>query len=500
MKMNNKKLENISAFIDDELNNTDKNIVSDELKNDINLQKEMNSLNQLKELVNELKPLPQDPYFETRLFEKIKQEKARSWHAFFLNKPIMAISAVTLILMVVFKFYPSIFTGFIDEQKANLMDIYAANLRPFILNVGLSSDDIFNFAFNKTITLDKEKNQVLFVGVDESGKDYFEVKFEQPQKLENNVNMASFVKSLKLNENQKKEFDSILLSYSSDLASQILVNDNKTVAVNPNILNYQNALRAEVMAFASRANKDAFARIFSVSPDLQSNEDLTKLVKNIKSVNNKNYLVITPDTIFSSSLDVDRALLSAEVGRMKNQIKNSTRELAYINDDSKVFVKWERENPVSKKNDLKIVVSEDFCKVEIPEFSIPEIPSFGNINSAIESAMSQFREMNVSIKIDSLGKKNSYSFKYKSTEKDSPKGFEVRTNMPDMNLKSLDSLQSIFKFFNDDTVMFNSKELRKEMERVKKEMERFREEMEKMRRELNPNTTPTKKEKSPIEI
>ncbi|MBX2975511.1 MAG: hypothetical protein KF721_05215, partial [Ignavibacteriaceae bacterium] len=106
MKMNNKKLENISAFIDDELNNTDKNIISDELKNDLNLQKEMNSLNQLKELVNELKLLPQDPYFETRLFEKIKQENARSWHAFFLNKPIMAISAVTLILMVVFKFYP----------------------------------------------------------------------------------------------------------------------------------------------------------------------------------------------------------------------------------------------------------------------------------------------------------------------------------------------------------------------------------------------------------
>jgi hypothetical protein len=500
MKPNNKKLESLSSFLDDELNATEKELIVDQLKSDLSLQKEFQNLKENKDLVHGIKPLPEDHYFETRLLERIKSEKQKVWYSFFVKKPVIVFASVTLVLMTIFRFYPGIFTGFIDEQKANLMDLYAANLKPFIFNVGLNSDDIFNFAFNKTITLDKEKNQVLLVGIDEAGKDFFEVKFDKKNENENKVNLASFVESLELDSKQKKQFDSILLSYSDDLASQILVDENKTVAVNPNILNYQNALKAELMAFASQANKVAFTKYFPVSVGVHDTQELSKMVKNVKKNDNNNYFVFTPDTIFTSSLDVDKALLRSEISRHKDRL-NFSKEINELNDDLRVFVRSNNSKNVKPNKELKIVVNDDFLKVEIPEFAVPDIqlPNLVNMNSAIEAAFGQIRDMKVNIRIDTVGKKQSFTMKYKE-KKGSSSGFDVQVNAPEISGQSLDSLQSVFKFFMQDTVMFNSKELRKEMERVKKEMRHFREEMEKMRKELNPGSAPTKKEKTPIEI
>jgi hypothetical protein len=500
MKINNKKLESLSSLLDDELNPTEKELLTDELKSDVSLQKELQSIKEIKDLVNGIKPLPEDHYFETRLFERIKSEKLKVWYSFLFRKPIIIFASVTLILMAIFRFYPGIFVGFIDEQKANLMDLYAANLKPFIFNVGLNSDDIFDFAFNRSITLDKENNQVLLFGVDEAGKDFFEVKFEDGKKNENKVNLASFVESLELDSKQKKQFDSILLSYSDDLASQILVNENKTVAVNPNIVNYQNALKADVMAFAAQANKTAFAKIFPVNVGVHNVEDIAKLVSNVKKSDNNNYFVFTPDTIFTSSFDVDKALLKSEISRFKDQIVVN-KDMKGFDDEVRVFVRSSNSNSQRSNKELKIVVNDDFCKVEIPDFAIPDIqlPNLVGMNEAIEIAFGQMRDMKVNIKIDTVGKKQSFSMKY-NDKKGNKSGFDIQLDSRGLGLQSLDSLQNVFKFFMQDTVMVNSKELRKEMERVKKEMQFFREEMEKMRKELNPESTPTKKEKTPIEI
>jgi hypothetical protein len=500
MKINNKKLEELSSLLDDELNPTQKELLTDEVKSDLNLQKELQSMQGIKDLVNSINPLPEDHYFETRLYERIKSEKIKVWYSFLLRKPVIIFASVTLVLMTIFKFYPGIFVGFIDEQKANLMDLYTANLKPFIFNVGLNSDDIFNFAFNRSITLNKENNQVLLFGVDEAGKDFFEVKFEGNRQNENKVNLASFVESLELDSRQKKQFDSILLSYSDDLASQILVDENKTVAVNPNIINYQNALKAEVMAFAAQANKAAFAKFFPVTVGVHNTEDIAKIVTNVKKSDNNNYFVFTPDTIFTRSLDVDKALLKSEISRFKDQIVIS-KDVKEFDDEVRVFVRSNNSKSIKSNNELKIVVNDDFCKVEIPDFAIPDmhLPNLVGMNEAIEAAFGNIRDMKINIKIDTSAKKQSFNFKY-NDKKGARSGFDVQVNTEGLNLQSFDSLQNVFKFFMQDTLMSNSKELRKEIERAKKEMQHFREEMEKMRKELNPEPNSGKKEKTPIEI
>lgn len=502
MKIIDKKFQNLSAYIDEELNQTDKLLFEEQLKTDSSLLQEYIKQKNIKNSISELKPLPEDNYFETRLFERLKTEKQSNKFSFLFRKPIVIFASFTIVLMLVFKFSPGFFPGLFEEQKSNLIDLYADNLKPFMLTSGLNADDIFNFAFNKRITLNKAQNQILVMGIDDNGNDYFEVKVEKnsipPQ---NNVSLASFVSALQLNKKQKKQVDSILISYSNDLASQILVNENKTVAVNPHIVNYQNALRADLMAFASQANSKIFERIFPSEKKIGNQTELAEMVLQIKQKKNAdNYVFITPDTIFSQSLDVDKALIHFEVERAKNQAVVGFGNVPSSN-HSQNFVKNKKSPNIVTDRGFKVFVDEDYCKVEIPNFAIPVIPfpNFDVINEQIESAFGHMRDMQISIRIDSAGRKSSLSVKAKIGKQNSTREYIDKLNASNESGQSLDSLQSFFKYFFQDTVMFKSKELQREMERVKKEMEYFRKEMERMRKEFQPQVSP-KPDKKPIEI
>ena len=45
-----------------------------------------------------------------------------------------------------------------------------------------------------------------------------------------------------------------LASYASDLQAQVLVNEKNTVAINPNIWNFNKAIAMDLISFAQRVN------------------------------------------------------------------------------------------------------------------------------------------------------------------------------------------------------------------------------------------------------
>ena len=128
-----------------------------------------------------------------------------------------------------------------------------------LYTANLTNEDIFDFAFYHQLPADSHKKQYLLLGSDNNGKPYFEIK--DAGVAQNGNNLERFVKNLNLTDTQHHEMDSILASYANDLQAQVLVNEKNTVAINPNIWNFNKALTMDLVSFAQKINKNVAKNI-----------------------------------------------------------------------------------------------------------------------------------------------------------------------------------------------------------------------------------------------
>ncbi len=517
--------ENLSAYLDNELSQADKALTEERMLSNPSLKKEFDGLKFVKESVGNLTPLPQDEYFYTRLQGRIKDDTKSRFY--FLRKPVLIFGTLTLILMAVFRFEPQILDDFITMQKEHLTDLYSANLQPLLYTAGFSSEDLFNFAFNNILPLNKESDQILSFGTDASGKGIIEVKSAGFNSAP--VSFNAFVTTLGLKEAEIAVVDSILKSYTDEIATAVLVNENNTVAVNSNLWEYKNALRADLFSYITSVNKNVGA---VYSPDVPiSPVELKKLAGSIRNVPKSDlYYLISADTIFSRQLDVDVARFTSDGYDISSNFNNTAGNL-------KVKVDFRKDvtppsSSFSNYDDLQVVFDSNYCRVIVPKvegftFSVPDLD---NMLERLDTLTSSIRQFSVTVKIDSPGKKKEYKYKMKSVNPDSVKNFVFKGNFPggsgaavfndsvfnqlhkffqdtlstfrNYNFKqeSLDSLAKYFNFNWGDSLALKfstPSNLKKELELLRREMNRFREEMENFRREVRPEK---KADKKPIEI
>lgn len=503
-----KDFENLSAYIDGELSETEKDFLEEKLKSSSLLRETLHEYENIHKSISSIKPLKEDSYFETRLFEEIKNENRKSTFTLHFRKPVAVFALITIAAMVFFKFNPDFFETFYSNQKKNLNELYLSNLRPLIYSSNLTSEDIFNFAFNKTLPLDNEKQQVLSLDVDKTGRGFLEVKYAAD--VGSAINMQAFINALKLNDIQKKEVDSILQSYSNDLNSQVLVNDKNTLAVNPNIWNYQNAIRTDLIKYAANTNSEVVKKILPENFIIPPVNEIKTVIKTINENPDNLYFIITPDSIFSSRIEIDHKLLQKEIAKIQEEMKFNEKEvkksLNKIKFDLKMF---KPDSSVLK--DFEIYVNDNVFKVQIPKYCNPDqlFPNFDSINKELEKAVSKFKDYSYGFKFDiEPGDKTSkYYFKGKSGGPDSLGSFNYEFRIPDfpkneMGGQKIDSLFKKFNFFmNGDSIHFNfPKGFGTEMEQLRKEMESFRQEMEKWREENKKNQQEKIKKKKVIEV
>ena len=423
--------------------------------------------------------------------ERIRAEnKARN--RIFRKKPVLVFAVFSIILMIVLKTYPTLIDNFISDQKAGLMELYTESLKPLMFTNNITNEDVFNLAFNSILPIDKEKKQMLELSKDENGNKFFEVKYAG--NVTSSLNLKSFVKSLNLNQKQEKQVDSILESYSDDIASQVLVNDNKVVAVNPKLINYQNALKADLLSFAANTNNIEVKRIF---PENFNTKEFSKISKQfmVTTGGDKNvYCFITPDTVFYQHLEIDKNNLLKEIEEFKKEKSLHQREKEF-----KVEIKVAPEGFVSNKK-LKFFNENNFRKVEIPKdlSVINHIPNMDSITVIIDDALISLKDLNISIKIDSLVKKNNKLFKYK-TER-IPKGYDYDIKSDNYIKINPDSLTKMFKhYFGDSSKTMIPKEFNVEIEEFREKMEELKKEMENLYKEFKDNNA-KKSKKAPIVI
>ena len=524
MKNLYKKYEMLSAYLDNELSDADRKNLEEELKTSQDLRNKLAELKRVKQLtVSNFKSIPENPFFETKLAATMHSEK-HWWPATRKIVPVASIVIASLILMVVLKLNPGIINSLVEQQKSNLSSFYKENLRPLLYTANLNNDDIFNFAFYHQLPLDNQKKQILQFGADKKGNHYFEIK--QAGVVPNQNSLEKFANALKLNNKQKVEVDSILHSYAADLQNQVLVNNKNTVAINPNIWNFNKALTADLIAFAAKVNKNQIA--WAIPPGFEKyyhNGGIEKAVSQIKSSGNERYIFLTPDSIFSDSFYFDKDKFKNDMKKWNEELRKNMKDmdnqldgLSFSIHFGKDFSKLKKDSSWNKG--FKVFIDSNGCRIHLSKLFVPNIsiPDVDSIISHIDSATGLFRSFTFNLP-EHKGKNFNYKYFYKDSTKGYKMnfkafGFDSSFTHGGKNSDSLfisrfknfrfpmnpDSMASMFRsFFNDSTNINQQKQLQHQMKEFQKEMKQFRKEMEQWQKQFHYNNPKTEKS-SPVEI
>lgn len=528
MKKNDKDFEQLSAYIDGELSNTEKNEIEKKLALSKELQAKLKELQKIKSLtVSSIKTVSESPYFETRLMANLSAE-SRWTKKLRKFAPAAGIIALTAVVMVLLKFNPKVIDHIVEQQKENITGFYTENLKPLLFAGNISNEDIFNFAFYKQLPIDPSNTQTLLLGYDEGGKEFFEIKTAPA--TEKKDNFEKFVSALELNEVQKKQVDSILNFYKEELQTQILINDKNTVAINPNLWNYNKVIAAELISFAESANKEQFERMVprtqyylngSRQQPVKDKESLKKILQEVKTSSGDEYIFLTPDTIFTEPFKFDKEKFKAENERLKEELKRAGKELERVSvslrlDSNLIKLKQHPKKSVG----FQIYVDSNICRVELDRVEIPriEIPDFDSIAAHIEETAKHFKNFSITIpKPHKVKSRTGFNFKIESDDSAKIFDFDFQIPDPDSIIKfesfmrdsifklygknfyfNSDSLMRMFnRFYKDSTHYFRSDEWRKEM---KEFQQNFQEEMKKLQEELRKLRIEIKKDSGKVEV
>jgi hypothetical protein len=509
MKKINSDHEMLSAYIDNELLPEDVKLIEQKLKLSENLQKKYEELIRIKKLTQKsAKRIGESPYFETRLLANISDEKSPS------NKlkkwiPVGIIAVVTICLMLILKFYPTLLDDIVAEQKTNLAGFYKENLVPLLFTADLTTEDIWNFAFYKNLPLDKTNNQYLQIGYHSNGEEFFEIKTAGFINVEDNF--EKFMTALMFNDKQKKQVDSILESYSDDLQAQVLVNDRNTVAINPNLWNYHKAILADVLAFAEDESEEVFAQIVPAGYT-RNHPEISRIKRDVKSKRDNEYIFVTPDTIFYDRFNFDKEKFKAEMVKMKEDLRSADAELSLAEKElGQVEVELMLADKMKQMSrhkswhkNFNVVIDSGMMRVDLAKLNMPRVhfPNLDSIGVFVDKLTKNIKVYTVAGP-NKNGNLKDFNFHFKSGD-----SVRVHRTVPLPNIDSIvnlslksfkldsligsgfnfkfDSLTSNFKFYVDDSAMiFKRKEFEKEMKNFEKEMKKFRQEMNEMRQNYN---------------
>ncbi len=508
MNKADKKYELLSAFLDDELNNIQAEELKEKLKNSPELKKKLEELKRTKNLTSSIKRLPESHFFETKLMAKIHSEKP-SINKFKKWYPALSFAFLAVALMVVLKLNPNMIHNIVEQQKINISDFYKTNLKPLLYAADLSNEDIFNFAFSRKLPLDNKNHQYLQLGADSNGTDFFEIKTAGLNEAKEN-NLEKFAGSLKMNNEQRRQMDSILESYADDIQTQVLVNEKNTLAINQNFWNYNKALAADLLSFAEKVNKSELNKILSKEYSFADNRSIAHLVNEVKTSDNNKYIFFTPDSIFSEQLEIDKGKMKEELKRMKKELRNLPEEISkagvYITLDNNL-AKLQKDSSWNKN--FKVYFDTNSCSVHLSNIVIPKIqlPNFDRIATQIEEATKNIQSFSFNFPKELKNGKGNFHFKIESGDSAEALNFDIQIPNVDsliklnkefadtafiLNGRNLnippDSLASTFKFFFSDSGKgINPKMLQRQMKEFKKEMEKFRKEMEKLKKNIKNN-------------
>jgi hypothetical protein len=532
-------------YIDNELSEIERLKVEESLQTSAELRMRVDELKNVIRIPKYIQPLEPSLYFAQRLLEhKIKSKRGFRFKKYV---PVFTIVILTAALMLFYKYNISDVDKIVKESESNLLSYYTKNLKPLFVNTRLDADDVFNFAFDRVVPLDREKNQYLSIGVNEKGREYFEIRNNLD--IKNLHSKDEFVNKMKLNENQKTEFDKILNSYAENLESQVVLSEDNVIGVNENLWTLNRAITANVLQFAENASSKNLHQIVTPPINFVNNPKVDDLIR--FAINNKSnrYVLLTPDTIVSTPIEINIEKFEKERKELENQkeklviaMKDETKKWKLHEDDLKklskelenlkITIRLDTSAKVYKKykhktRPFRIEIDEEKFHIEIPEIDKIDIPNIDSILMNIDIARNKIhsfkfktpgelkhpsKEFKFDIEVldDSLKKLEMQIPIWLEWElaKDSLKKFKMKIDGIDTLIKKsldgfdsrdwekfgkqMDSLGRYFEF------KFDGRDFDKE--KFKEQREKLKEQIEKLKYEYRYELKPKERKKKPEEI
>lgn len=463
----------LSAYLDNELTDKEIEYIEKRLRNSLELQNKLNELKKIKEVtIKSKKELPENHYFEQRIMSALLEEKPKS---FFSTKwiPAFGLAAVSLLIFVSLNVNPDIFKNLNINEK-NISD-YTISLKPLFLPSEISNEDLFNFALYQEIPLNNDENQVIKIGLDKSGNEYFEVR--KADNVDNN-NLNNFLSKLNLTDEKKSKVDSLFKSYAIQLSKHILVGNENAIAINPTVWNLRKAMIADFIALTRQLDTKNFDRLANLYK-IPIPRSQIAWNKKLDSIHTNKYIVFTPDSVFTSELTLtikDFADLSTD-----NLVRrNSDKKLHKIDFDS-VF------NQQGQK--VKIFRAPDFVQVQVEEFEIPDIqiPDFNSLVEIIEKSLRNQPDLNLVTENNSKRsrtntQRNIFSLPPNDIDLDSI--LEEQNRRLENNLKKKES-RNKNNSNNIQSVPEKNIENNNDNDEIKLQLEKLREEIRKFREQFH---------------
>lgn len=473
----------LSAYLDNELSDSEKEYIEKRLQTSVELRNKLEELKRVKETTADCKTeLPSNDYFEQKVMSALLEDKPKS---LFSKKwvPAFGVAVASLVIILSLNINFEFIKSFFENQK-NLSSDYAGNLKPLFLPSEITSEDLFNFALYEELPLKNYENQVLRIGLDNSGKEYFEVKKSEIETNYNNLN--NFLSKLNLTENKKSKVDSLFKDYANQLSKHILVGSDNAIAINSAVWNLRKAMLADFISLTRELDTKNFDRLASLY-NLPIPKKYVAWNKALDSIHTNKYIVFTPDSVFTSELNL------------------TPQDLAELNLDKKFF-RIDFDSLFTQRGGrVKIVRSPDFVQVQVEEIEIPDIqiPDLNSFVELIEKSIKNQPNLNLvteenlsitrnnkskemifprnDVNLDSMIDIQSRRFE-NSLKKQAESGKNKKDNLQSTPEKEVDNKDS-----NED--------LKIQLEKLREEIRKFREQFHNYIKE---DTTKSKKEQKPV--
>lgn len=242
---------------------------------------------------------------------------------------IFGLIFLTIGLMILFKNNSSNI-GNLSEQALNY---YSDNLKPLFYKTNITEEDVFNFAVYNNLPIDSSNGKVLQLSL--KGNDGAIINYKSAI-INNTNNYSKFLTAFNLNNTEKAKLDSILLSYKDKINNLILVDDNSSVAVDPNIVILREALVYDINNFLSKNNIIKGINIFEQNKiDNSARKVFTNVKENLNNNKVRDFIFFTPDTVVNITYSLDGNIKNRK-DKHKIIIENYGPKSVVINENDKL--------------------------------------------------------------------------------------------------------------------------------------------------------------------
>lgn len=332
--------------------------------------------------------------------------------------PVISIILLTFLLMIIFKNNKRNINQLIEESKNNLVSFYSQNLKPLFASTEITNEDVFNFALYQTLPIDKENKKLLLVSNEDNNKQVFEVKAASYVPYTNNY--ERFIDYLGLRPDQKYSADSILGAYKKEIYLSVLKSDKNAIAINPQLGDLQKAVLADLIAFSEKVNPPKTYKLFPLNDKSINVEKLTSFANLNKENTNKDFIFITPDTVFQTVCEIDTKAFDklSNIDLNRNLVVSDMKNNIRINVDPGKQADIIHKKNVRPESGITHQFDSNIVRVIVPIPRIPEV-NHAQINDSIKVKLERAAD-----------KLKMYSIKWESESRQNDKRMEPKEARP----------------------------------------------------------------------